>query len=152
MLTELALGWAEAAAPGAARMLAPGERLADAVQGVFSRQDGPLLLAAAETPRLARRHAEMALEDLADGAAVSVGPGMDGGWYLIALSAPHAAVLGLLDLDSEQEVMGRLLGAAAQTGLEVGMLRMERMLRTSRDVLAVRADPLTPAILRRALG
>ena len=132
-------------------MLDREEPLGSAIRRAFARQDGPLLVAAAETPRLGPQHARMALGDLADGAAVSVGPGMDGGWYLIALAAPHAAVLDLLDLGDREEVMGRLLAVAHQTGLEVGMLRMERMLRTSRDVRAVRADPQTPETVRRAL-
>jgi glycosyltransferase A (GT-A) superfamily protein (DUF2064 family) len=133
-------------------MLAPGESLAEAARRAFTRHAGPLLIAAAETPFLGPEHAAMALGDLADGADASLGPGIDGGWYLAALSAPHAALLALLDEPlAGEDVMGRLLAVAQQAGLEVGMLRMERMLRTARDVCAVRADPQTPDILRSAL-
>jgi hypothetical protein len=95
----------------------------------------------------------MALGDLAAGADASFGPGMDGSWYLVALAAPHQALLDLLGESlAGADVMGRVLALANDAGLEVGLLRMERMLRTPRDVRAVRADPRTPEILRRALG
>jgi hypothetical protein len=40
---------------------------------------------------------------------------------------------------------------AAGAGLEVGLLRMERLLRGPGDVRALGADPLTPADIRSAL-
>jgi len=117
------------------------------------RHAGPLLIAAADTPKLGAEHAAMALGDLADGADAAVGPGMEGSWYLIALAAPHRALLDLLGEDlSGMDTMGRVFALAHEAGLEVGMLRMERTLRTPLDVRAVKADPLTPEFLRRALG
>jgi glycosyltransferase A (GT-A) superfamily protein (DUF2064 family) len=112
-----------------------------------------VLLAATDTPRLGPQHARMALDDLADGADASLGPGMDGSWYIAALAAPHQALLDLLaEPPGSGDLMVRVFVLAQRTGLDVGLLRMERMLRTSRDVLSVKADPLTPDILRRALG
>ncbi|MEA2296871.1 MAG: hypothetical protein QOE86_4510 [Solirubrobacteraceae bacterium] len=147
-----ATAWAGAVAPGCARLLVPGESVAEAAREAFARHGGPVLLAAADTPRLGPEHAAMALGDLAAGAAASLGPGMDGGWYLAALAAPHTAVLALLDESpGGADAMGRLFAVAHEAGLEVGMLRMERMLRTARDVRALRADPRTPDILRSAL-
>lgn len=94
----------------------------------------------------------MALDDLADGADASFGPGMDGGWYLVALASPHDALLDLLDEQvAGQDVMGRALGVAHRHDLEVGLLRMERLLRTRNDRIAVAADPLTSPDLRHAL-
>jgi uncharacterized protein len=94
----------------------------------------------------------MALGDLAAGADASVGPGIDGGWYLVALKAPHDGLLELVEAGrQETSAMEGVFAFAHRTGLEVGLLRMERLLRTSRDVLAVRADPLSPAPLRAEL-
>jgi glycosyltransferase A (GT-A) superfamily protein (DUF2064 family) len=154
LLSDQALKWGEAVAPGRTRMLGDGERPAAAAREALRDGDesGPLLLAAADTPRLAAFHAAMALADLADGADASVGPGIDGGWYLFALAAPHEALLGLIeDGRSGPAGMDAVFAATRGTGLEIGLLRMERLLRTSRDVLAVRADPLTPDRLRAAL-
>jgi glycosyltransferase A (GT-A) superfamily protein (DUF2064 family) len=94
----------------------------------------------------------MALDDLSEGADASFGPGMDGGWYLVALARPHDALLALLDeaIDGP-DVMGRTLSVATEARLEVGLLRMERLLRGPGDALALGADPLTPADVRSAL-
>jgi glycosyltransferase A (GT-A) superfamily protein (DUF2064 family) len=152
VLSEHARSWGEAVAPGRTRMLEPGERPSAAAREALSGGDGPVLLAAADTPRLSATHAAMALADLAEGADASVGPGIDGGWYLLALEAPHEALLGLLETDGSGPAgMDGVFAVAQGTGLEVGLLRMERLLRTSRDVLAVRADPLTSDRLRAAL-
>jgi hypothetical protein len=94
----------------------------------------------------------MALADLEGGAAATFGPGMDGGWYLVGLAAPHAALIDLLrESVGGADVMGRLLAAAAEADLEVGLLRMERLLRTAGDVAALRVDPLIPETVRAAL-
>ena len=152
VLCRRAAAWAAAVAPGRARMLDPGEPVAAAVEGAFARQEGPVLLAASDAPRLSADHAAWALADLADGADASVGPGMDGCWYLAALAAPHGALLRLLaETPAGEEVMGRVLAVAAEAGLEVGMLRMERLLRTARDRAALAVDPLTPDAVRTAL-
>lgn len=152
-LCERALEWAEAVAPGAAVLLDADANLVSEAEAAFARHGGPLLLAAADTPRLGPEHAAMALSDLDDGADAAVGPSMAGGWYLAALAAPHRALLDLLvENPAGVDMMGRVFALAHEAGLEVGMLRMERTLRTSRDVRAVRVDPRTPEFLRRALG
>jgi glycosyltransferase A (GT-A) superfamily protein (DUF2064 family) len=126
----------------------------DAVRAAFADggAGGPVLIASALAPRLTGEHARMALADLHGGAAATFGPGMDGGWYLVGLAAPHEAVLRLLaEPVAGAEVMGRLLAAAAEADLEVGLLRMERLLRTARDAAALRVDPLIPQAVRAAL-
>jgi glycosyltransferase A (GT-A) superfamily protein (DUF2064 family) len=127
-------------------VLEPQERLAGATRAAFARHGGPLLLAAADTPRLTTAHARMALDDLAGGADATFGPGMDGGWYLAALAAPRPE---LFDLAAEvwdgPVVMARTLEVARRLGLEIGLLRMERALRTPEDLVALRADPLSPS-------
>jgi hypothetical protein len=132
--------------------LEPPLALAVLAQEAFERHGGPLLVAAAEAPRLTLAHAQAALGDLADGADATFGPAMDGGWYLAGLAHPHAAVLALLEEAIEgEDVMGRTLGVALEAHLEVGLLRMERLLRTARDAAALRIDPLVPERVRRAL-
>jgi hypothetical protein len=151
-LLTRARAWAAAVTPGAdAPLVDPGGLLA-AARTVFDAGGGPLLLASTEAPRLSPAHARMALDDLGDGADASFGPGMDGGWYLVALARPHDALLALLDeaIDGP-DVMGRALAVAAEAGLDVGLLRMERLLRGPGDALALGADPLTPADVRSAL-
>jgi glycosyltransferase A (GT-A) superfamily protein (DUF2064 family) len=151
-LESRAAAWAEAVAPGRGRVLAPGEPMEDAARDAFARHRGPLLLASADAPRLDERHARMALGDLADGADAALGPGMDGGWYLAALARPHDELLGLLAEDlAGRDVMGRVFELARTTGLDVGMLRMERLLREPQDVRAVLVDPLTEDRIRMAL-
>lgn len=146
-LLRHAVAWAEAVAPAT---VVHAEDLAAAARDTFERHGGPLLLVAAEAPRLAALHAQAALTDLREGAAATFGPAMDGGWYLAGLNEPHAALLGVLQEGGE--VMGRALGVAHEAHLEVGLLRMERLLRTPRDAAALRIDPLVPADVRRALA
>jgi hypothetical protein len=77
---------------------------------------------------------------------------MDGGWYLVGLRRPHDVLLDLLgERVPGADVMARVLAVSARAGLEVGLLRMERLLRTRRDAAALRADPLTPERVRTAL-
>ena len=153
MLTSAARAWADAVAPGAGVLLDSDAGVADAVRAAFERDGGPVLLAAGDAPRLSARHARMALDDLADGADATVGPAMDGGWYLVGLARPHASLLELVEADlAGEEVMTRIFGVATSARLDVGMLRMERLLRTSRDIVATRVDPMTPASLRVPLS
>lgn len=123
-----------------------GGRIAATVQAAFDRWGGPVLIAGTDVPRLTAAHAAAALADLEAGGDATFGPSMDGGWYLAALAAPRAE---LFDLAAEvwdgPVVMARTLEVAQRLGLEVGLLRMERALRTAGDVVAVRADPLSPA-------
>jgi hypothetical protein len=132
-------------------VLAP-EDVPDAVIAAFAAGAGTVLVASARAPRLGPEHARMALTDLEDGAAATFGPGMDGGWYLVGLAAPHETLLGLLgESVAGADVMARLLAAASAADLEVGLLRMERLLLTARDAAALRVDPLTPEPVRAAL-
>jgi glycosyltransferase A (GT-A) superfamily protein (DUF2064 family) len=123
-----------------------GERIAAAVQRAFDRWGGPVMIAGTDVPRLSAGHAAAALADLEGGGEASFGPSMDGGWYLAALAAPR---LELFDLAAEvwdgPVVMARMLETAQRLGLETGLLRMERALRTPGDLAAMAADPLTPS-------
>ncbi len=128
-------------------------RLADAVGRVFSRGQGPLLIAWPDLPELRASHAAAALDDLRAGCDVVFGPVFDGGFYLIAISRPMP---NLFDLPEQvwrsADSMSMGLAAARDAGLEVGILRAERALHRPADVRAVLADPTLPAPVARALG
>jgi glycosyltransferase A (GT-A) superfamily protein (DUF2064 family) len=123
-----------------------------AVRDAFAAGAGPVLVASVLAPRLTAVHARLALVDLDGGAQATFGPGMDGGWYLAGLREPHEALLELLgERVAGADVMARLLAVSAAADLEVGVLRMERLLGSARDVAALQADPLTPERVRTAL-
>ena len=117
------------------------ERLAAAVART-RRDDGPLLVIGTDLPGLSPAHGASALEDIAAGCDVSVGPANEGGFYLLALGRALPAALEVPALLSE----------AAAGSLRIGLLRSERGLHTPDDARAVCADPLTPPELRALLA
>ena len=74
-----------------------GDRLAGAFRAVLADRDPPTpaVLVGVDTPQLGARHAAAALDDLADGIDVTLGPASDGGYYLIGLREAHDAVFAL---------------------------------------------------------
>jgi hypothetical protein len=133
-LLRRAVAWAEEV--GDARVISgtPSTAIGD--------HPGPVLVVAADQPRLSAFHADAALGDLAAGADLSIGPALDGGRYLLAVgsgarSLPDAAWDAAAGMEA-------VLALAATEGLEVGLLRPERGLRTEDDVRAARVDPLCP--------
>jgi hypothetical protein len=128
-------------------VLAGPEGLAGAAGAATSR--AALLILRADAPLTAAAHVLVALDDLADGVAVAIGPALDGSAYLLA-AAPGAALpdgaLGDLGLQA-------VFAAAAAAGgeLVMGLLRAERRLRTPADARALLADPLTPRPVADAL-
>ena len=128
-------------------------RLADAAARVFARGGGPLLIVWPDLPRLRVAHATAALEDLRAGCDVVFGPVFDGGFYLIAIPRPMPQLFALPEqVWRSSEPLGVGLAAARDTGLEVGMLRVERALLRPADVRAALADPTLPETVARALG
>jgi uncharacterized protein len=120
-------------------------RLAAATSAVLERRGGPLLVVGTEQPRLGPAHAAAALQDLATGADVVIGPALDGGWYLLGLARPLPDLFALdPDLWSSDDVMPLAISAAQGAGLEVGLLRPEQPLRTDAQARAARRDPLYP--------
>jgi glycosyltransferase A (GT-A) superfamily protein (DUF2064 family) len=130
----------------------PGGALANAAVRAVTGHDDPLLIVWPELPCWRPDHASAALGDLADGCQVSLGPVFDGGFYLVALARPHS---GLLSLPAatwrSAEAMGIALAAAHTAGIQAGLVRPERALRTPADLRAALADPLLDGELRAVL-
>jgi uncharacterized protein len=126
-------------------------RLADAAGRVFSHAEGPVLIAWPDLPRLRAEHASAALEDLADGCDVTLGPVIDGGFYLIGMSRPLAKLFSLPEHAWRSDAMAIALSAVQEAGLEVGILRAERALHRPGDIRAALADPLLPDTIARIL-
>jgi hypothetical protein len=106
------------------------------------------------TPELATWSADLgraALDDLRAGCALSVGPIFDGGLRLLGAGARGDAAADRVDL-SGPAVLATLLGLAERAGIEVGLLRTERGLRSADDVRALLVDPLCDEELRGLLG
>jgi glycosyltransferase A (GT-A) superfamily protein (DUF2064 family) len=136
--------------PPGTELLAPegvrlGDRLATATAHVLGRRSGPLLVVGTDLPVLGPVHAAAALGDLAAGCDVTIGPALDGGCYLVAISAPRPELCALpAELWCSRDVMGLTLSAARRLGLEVGLLRPERLLVAPQDARAALEDPLFP--------
>jgi uncharacterized protein len=128
-------------------------RLADASARVLARAGGPLLIVWPDLPRFRATHAAGALDDLASGCDVVLGPAIDGGLYLVAISRPLPELFALPEQTWRHDVMGVALTAIRDVGYEVGILRAERALHRPADLRAALADPLLPGdmatILRR---
>jgi uncharacterized protein len=136
----------------AAHGAGPVGALANAAVRAVSGHDDPLLIVWPELPRWRPDHAGDALADLADGCQVSLGPVFDGGFYLVALAHPLSGLLGLPAATwRSADAMGIALAAAHTAGVQAGLLRPERALRTPADVRAALADPLLDGELRAVL-
>lgn len=154
-LRDRATALAERVARGRFRAAPPHVRLSEAIEHVYERTAShslPLLVVWAELARLGDRHATAALEDLESGADVVFGPVIDGGLYMLGLRQPLPDLLTRLDDAAGSDDLANLaLTAASEMGLEIGLLRVERGVRTASDVDAALADPLTPEGIRQLL-
>lgn len=149
LLADRAATWARSVAGEVVVRPAGGESMADAARRAFDGAQRPLLIARPELPVWRALHGAAALSDLADGCGVAVGPVFDGGFYLVGLARP---LPGLLELRDGPEAMNQAFVAAHEAGVEVGLLRAERGLRSAADVAAALADPLLDEELRGLLG
>lgn len=161
LLHTRALGAAAAGGPGSVHLAcAPGphaapEAIAAAVARVWpaSGRAGPLLMLWPELPRWRPAYLGAALADLAEGCALTIGPVFDGGFYLLGLARP---LPGLFELSAgawqSPDAMSLTLAIAARDGIETGLLRAERGLRTPADIGAALADPLLDDELREILN
>ena len=149
LLAARAAAWAASVGGDAVLIPEPGESLAAAATRAFAVGEGPLLIARPELPVWRSLHGSAALSDLTDGCGIAVGPVFDGGFYLIGLAEP---LPGLLELRDGPDAMNQAFMAAHEAGIEVGLLRAERGLRSAADVAAALADPLLDAELRALLS
>ena len=157
-LMDGARAWAERVAPGRVGVheAIGSAALGAAVDRAFAAAapaGGPVLLIWPVLPLWRSEHADGALGDLAQGCDVTVGPVYDGGFYLVGLARPVAALFTVPDEAwSGPDAMGLVLAVAHQARLEAGMLRAERGLRRAADVRAALADPLVAPELRAILA
>jgi uncharacterized protein len=127
-------------------------RVADASARVFGRAHGPLLIVWPDLPALRPAHAQAALEDLAAGCELVLGPVTDGGFYLVGLAGPLQKLYTMPEQTwRDADVMKLGLDAVAQAGVELGILRTERGLHRPPDVRAALADPCLPEEIGRIL-
>lgn len=164
LLITRAARWAEDVTPGRVHVASEpaagaggGAGLSERLAGSMARawadaEDGPLLVVWPDLPRWRAEHAGSALDDLAAGCGVSVGPVFDGGFYLLALRRPVPALFELAtEAWRSPDAMGRALDVVHRAGLEAGLMRTERGLRRAGDVRAALADPLLDPELRSIL-
>ena len=141
-----------APAPAGATAFAEPEPggVAGALGAALAGFAGPVLLVAADVPRLDDALAADALGDLAAGCALAFAPATDARPFLLALAEPSPAALALLGArDRHREAV---FADAMALGGEVGLLRSERRLVTPADARALALDPLAPASLRALAG
>jgi hypothetical protein len=124
-----------------------------ATEHVLGGVERPLLVVWPCLPRLGVFHAEAALDDLAHGCEIVIGPVFDGGLYLVGLCGRPTA---LLDLPEKAwhgpQLIGTAVQAAHDTKASIGLLRPERGLRRAADIRAALADPLLDGELAALLG
>ncbi len=152
-LVSIAESWGRTVAPEAFSVARPGDRLRDA----GARLSGTALLVI--WPWLAHwrpEHAAGALGDLEAGCDLVLGPTVDGDFYLLGLRRPLPGVLEHFEGELGDDAVGLAARLAVEEGIEIGLLRAERPLRTEADFTAALADPLTPpeiaALLRGEHG
>jgi glycosyltransferase A (GT-A) superfamily protein (DUF2064 family) len=147
LLQRRALEWAQAVAGDGPIVTAATDLTAAVAPG------GPTLIVWPELPAWLPETGAAALDDLAAGCAVSIGPVFDGALYLLALAEPTPELVALGERPWQGlPTMTRVFGVVDDQELEVGLLRAERGLSRAGDVAALRADPMTDPELRALLG
>jgi hypothetical protein len=143
-IADIAADWARAtAAPGRAHA-ATGDPAG--LASLLDGHDGPVLLVAADVPRLDADLAAAALSDIAAGCVLSFAPATDAKPFLLAFADPRPEALALLETrDRRREA---LFAKAMALGDQVGLLRSERRVVTPADARALALDPLVPEPLR----
>ena len=91
-------------------------------------------------PALDARLARAALDDLAAGCDIAVGAAHDARPYILAIPRPAPELIALV----ERSFDGGVLGAFAERGVTLGMLRHERRLASAADARALAIDPSAP--------
>lgn len=108
-----------------------GQRMSRAI-GVALRSVDRVVLVGADCPALTVDDIDMALQQLADGFDVVLGPAEDGGYYLVAMSRHHARLFEAVPWGSGQ-VMAQTLQHIETLGLTCHMLPRRADLDTPAD-------------------
>lgn len=112
-----------------------GERMANAIEEVFSRDPGPVLLLGTDCPYLS-------VEDLREAAAqleeaeVCLGPALDGGYYLIGLRRPGREVFANVPWGSPL-TLAATIARLLELGLSYRLIRPLPDVDTPSDLLAL---------------
>jgi len=138
-LAARARRWAADVAPGRAFEATT----LGAAEAALAGHEGPVLLAAPDVPALDARLAVTALDDLAAGCDIVLGAAHDARPYILAVPRPDPALMALV----ERSLDGGVLGAFAERGVTLGMLRHERRLASAADARALAIDPVAPSDL-----
>ena len=153
----IAVGWGEAigevfvsdrvAVDGPCAFAEPEpEAVAGALGARLADHRGPLLLVAADVPRLDAPLAAAALGDLAAGCVFSFAPATDGKPFLLAFREVSDEALALVG--SPDRHRDQVFAQAMALGGEIGMLRSERRLVTRADAASLALDPIIAPPLR----
>jgi len=145
--------WARKVAPDGFQVADGGGPLSDEISRIYATHEGPLLVVWPWLARFRPEDAVGALDDLAAGCDLVLGPLIDGGLYLLGLAGPLPVLLTISEERwQDPDVMATGFATASDAGLEVGVLRAERALRSAADVRAALADPLLPEEISRILA
>lgn len=129
-----------------------GARMCHAVEQVSSERPAPVLVIGTDVPALDAGHLRAAEEMLAGAVDVAFGPALDGGYYLIGLRRPCAAMFAIdPGLWGGSQVLAASLAAADAIGMRTGLLEPLRDLDTPEDARALLADDALPEKLARLL-
>ena len=135
---------ARCAGPALGRPVAPGlafeATTLDAARAALHGHEGPGAAAAPDVPDTRPAVVADPLEDLAAGCEIALGAAHDARPYLLAVARPDPELLALV----ERSLDGGILGAFAERGVTLGMLRHERRLASAGDARALAIDPLAP--------
>ena len=108
-----------------------GDRLASAAASAFAGGAKQVVLVGSDCPDLSGDDVRAALASLSSGVSVALGPAMDGGYYLIALSVRDAETVipALLEYSEitwgSNQVLEETLRAASRAGVAVDLLPRE---------------------------
>lgn len=115
-----------------------GERLLNALTHYLSRGYGRAVIMNSDGPTLPVTHLVEAFTGL-DEADVTLGPGHDGGYYLIGMKCPRPGLFEDIDWSTER-VVAQTLARAQQLGLSVHCLPEWYDIDTAADLARLRAE------------
>jgi rSAM/selenodomain-associated transferase 1 len=130
------------AGPSARLVLQDGHGLTDALRSgsLTALADADAVaLVSSDIPGVPAGSLRRAFAELGDGADVVLGPGLDGGYWLVALRAPHAAPFADIPW-STPDVLDVTRERCAAAGLAVALLPPWRDVDTAGDLAALLAD------------